>query len=144
MSPNLPVPNDGVITAETMFESLLAADPSFRDTFVAVLEEYRDEDSPMRYLALADLARHLISQLERGETFRFDAVFDVVERWHIEGDSYVREAATVGLLEDLQNTNLHKGATNPDQFIPWLRPVSLDWWRKVDEFWTNGIPMRED
>jgi hypothetical protein len=92
---------------------------------------------------LADLAHHLIGQLEAGATNRFEAVFDVVERWHVEGDDYVREAATVGLLEDLQNASLHT-ATSPDDFVPWLRPETRRWWQKVDAFWSEGKLIADD
>jgi len=53
------------------------------------------------------------------------------------GNSYVAEAATVGLLEDLQNVNLHK-ETEPEQFRPWLLPESAKWWDKLYGFWERG------
>ena len=101
------------------------------------MAEWSSEPAPPYYIALSILARHLIATLDRGETTRFSAVFDVVERWHVEGDKYVRDAATVGLLEDLQNTNLHT-RTQPSDFEPWLRPVSRKFWDKVNRFWSHG------
>lgn len=89
------------------------------------------------YLALAALARHLIACLQAGDTGRFGNVFDVVERWHLEGEHYVKQAATVGLLEDLQNENLHD-TTKPTDFLPWLRPESKRYWDKVERFWATG------
>ncbi|UIY25286.1 hypothetical protein LZK76_06140 [Rhizobium leguminosarum] len=79
-----------------MFEPLLQADPSFREKWEVFREEYRSADELPLYLALSELARHLIQDLETGNTHRFEAIFDVVERWHINGDPYVQEAATVG------------------------------------------------
>ena len=64
-------------------------------------------------------------------------VFGVLERLIIEGDSYVREAAIVGLIEDLQNTNLHSGTT-PEQYLPFLLPKTNHWWKKVEAFWAEG------
>ncbi|WP_223736984.1 DUF7674 family protein [Ensifer adhaerens] len=125
-----------------MFEPLLRAAPSFGEPWAAFQEEYRDDDHPPLYLALAELACHLIKKLEAGDTRHFGAVFDVVERWHTNGDAYVREAATVGLLEDLQNVNLHR-ETSPDGFVRWLGPESLGWWIRVREFWTLGKPWLE-
>src|SRR5579863_6287654 len=107
-----------VIRREQMFEPLLQADPTFGPVWDAFLCEWKDEDEQPFYLALADLARHLIGRLERGETAVFDAVFDVVERWHLQGDSYVKEAASVGLLEGLQNGKLHR-RSRPSDFEPW-------------------------
>lgn len=123
-----------------MFQPLLVADPTFRDRWALFLEEYGSDDEPPLYLALCELALHLIGDLRTGNTARFDAVFDVVERWHVSGDPHVREAATVGLLEDLQNGYLHRG-THPEAFRPWLRPETLRWWVKVDEFWASGKPI---
>lgn len=123
-----------------MFEPLLQADPSFREKWETFHEEYRSDDELPLYLALSELARHLIQNLETGNTHRFNAVFDVVERWHIKGDPYVKQAATVGLLEDLQNGYLHR-KTRSDDFLPWLQPETLGWWTKVHEFWAAGKPI---
>jgi len=124
-------------------DSMLEACPSFRPAWHAFLQEWRsDEDKPL-YLALGDLARHLIAMLAARDTAGLVAAFDVVERWHLEGDGYVREAATVGLLEDLQNENLH-ATTAPADLERFLRPESLKWWRKVDRFWSNGELITDD
>ena len=131
-----------LITRESMFEPLLQADRSFAPLWRAFLEEWKDEREPPLYLALANAARHLVGQLKAGDTEKFQAVFDVVERWHLEGDTYVRTAASLGLLEDLQNTSLHEG-TSPTAFEPWLRPESRRWWNKVDGYWTRGESLAD-
>lgn len=131
--------NGEAINRERMFEPLLQADPTFDPSWRAFLADYKDEPELPLYLALSDLACHLIAQLDRGETARFDAVFDIVERWCLRGDHYVRVAATVGLLEDLQNGNLYERAQiRPSDFEPWLRPVSKRQWEKVYAFWSRG------
>jgi hypothetical protein len=88
-------------------------------------------------LALGDLAHHLVEQLDAGKTNRFEAVFDVVERWHCEGDHYVKEAATIGLLEGIQNNSEHWGI-DPSRFECWLKPESKRWWDKLNRFWNGG------
>jgi hypothetical protein len=121
-----------------MFEPLLEADPSFCEVWESFKRTYEPDDEPLpNYIALADLARHLVVNLETGNTLRFSAIFDVVERWHLVGDPYVKEAATIGLLEDLQNARLYRKA-RPEDFLPWLQPETLIWWTKVHEFWTMG------
>jgi hypothetical protein len=117
-----------------MMPLMLAACPSFEDTWRRFQNEWRDEADPPLYLAMADLARHLIDMLARQDVAAFPQIFAVVERWHIEGSPYVAEAATVGLLEDLQNAGLHK-TTTPEQFRPYLLPISASWWDKLYEFW---------
>lgn len=132
------------IQREQMFRPLLRADPTFEPVWLAFLSEWENEKEQPLYLALADLARHLIGRLERGDTIVFDAVFDVVERWDVHGDSYVKEAASIGLLEDLQNGNLHH-RTHPSDFQSWLRPESKRWWDKLNRFWEgDGAALGDD
>ncbi len=122
---------------------MLAACPSFQPAWNAFVEEWKDEPEGLpQYLALAELARHLIGMLARNETASFPAIFDVVEQWHLQGDSYVREAATIGLLEDLQNTNLHE-STKPEEFRVFFGPVSANWWNKLYGFWERGELLLE-
>jgi hypothetical protein len=129
-----------VIVKEQMMEVLLDACPSFRPAWEAFLAEWREstDDLPL-YLALAEFARHLIGRLERADTASFPTIFRAVERLQVEGEHYVREAATVGLLEDLQNLNLHT-ATGPEQFRPFLGPESAAAWDELYGFWhTVGV-----
>src|SRR5262245_13397003 len=121
-----------------MLNLMLDACPSFQAEWESFMEEWRGEPEELPvYLALADLARHLIAMLASNETTSFAAIFDVVEQWHVQGDADVREAATVGLLENLQNTSLHD-STNPEQFRPFLGPESTRWWDKLYGFWERG------
>jgi hypothetical protein len=85
------------------------------------------------YIALGDFAAHLKSMLERGETNTFPDVFQVIEKLHVDGDGFVKEAATIGILESLQN------AKEPEQFRRFLGPESEKWWDKLNSFW-EGDP----
>lgn len=127
-----------------MMTPLLEACPSFRPKWREFLDEWEDqgEDLPL-YLALADLARHVIALHESGDEAALRKTFSVVERWHLEGDSYVREAAAIGFLEDLQNENLHT-TTTPKDFERLLGPESMRWWRKVYDFWDKGKLITDD
>jgi hypothetical protein len=121
-----------------MMDVLLEACPSFRPKWQAFLAEWKESaDDLPHYIALADLARHLIAMLERSETESFPSVFDAVERLQIEGEPYVDEAMVVGLLEDLQNLNLHE-RTTPEQIRPFLGPKSAVAWDELHKFWRDG------
>ncbi|MFO0808878.1 MAG: hypothetical protein U0746_09665 [Gemmataceae bacterium] len=124
-----------MIAKDDMVPVLLDACPSFIPAWRAFLAEWRGEADQPLYLALGDLARHLIGLVERGETTELPAVFRVVERWHLEGEEYVRTAATVGLLEDLQNWNLHEHGTDPAQFRGMLGPESARCWDELAASW---------
>jgi len=117
-----------------MFEPLLIADPSFQPRWTEFVAEWDDEPELPLYLALSSLARHLLSRLQTGDTAGFDRIFAVVERWHTNGDAYVREAASIGLLEDLQNLS-GGNDKRPVTVEPWLGPESRRWWDKLDRFW---------
>jgi hypothetical protein len=125
------------ITKLTMMDALIAQCPSFAPAWNDFLEEWSETDDKPLYLAPGSLARHLIAMLSTGDAAGLKRAFAVVERWLVEGDSYVKEAACVGLLEGLQNTSLYE-ATSPEQFVPFMHPESLKWWRNVEKFWNGG------
>lgn len=120
-----------VIRRAAMMEPMLDACPSFRPAWDEFVEEWKSEPELPVYLALSELARHLIDRLETQDSATLSRAFAVVERWHLEGDDFVREAATIGLLEDLQNGNLHV-RTTPKRFEPLLLPASLKAWRELE------------
>lgn len=125
-----------MIAKGQMMAVLLDACPSFHPTWEAWLAEWAESanDLPL-YLALSEFARHLIGMLERSETASFPAVFQAIELLQVEGEHYTREAAVVGLLEDLQNLKLHESGTEPEQFRPFLGPESAAAWDELYRFW---------
>ena len=68
----------------------------------------------------------------------FPAVFDVIERLHLEGDPYVKEAATIGALEGIQNVAGNTGV-DPDEFVQYLQPESAKRWQELNDFWNAKI-----
>ena len=134
-----------MIGKNNMMPVLNEACPSFAPKWEEFQNKWRKEadDLPL-YIVLGDLARHLIGMVERGEVAGLPAVFAAIERLHVEGDHYVREAATVGLLEDLQNLILHSGGTDPEQFRPYFGPATAKWWDKLYGFWEHGKMLTDD
>jgi hypothetical protein len=133
-----------MITPDQMFAPMLLACPDFKrqwEAFTADWDSLKRKPLPY-YLLLNELARHLTHKLAIGETSQFAGVFAVVERWHVEGDDYVQTAASIGLLEDLQNPANYRGR-KPSDFVPWLGPVSKIWWDKVEEYWVKGMAKHD-
>lgn len=126
-----------LISRDEMFELILAADPSFRPRWVHFSDEWGEDAHAPLYLALSSLAEHIAECLRTGSTDNFGAVFSVVERWQIEGDAYVREAASIGLLESLQN--LLGGSDRKEMTVErWLGPESRRRWDTLDRFWDGA------
>lgn len=124
-----------------MMEPMLRACPSFQAVWDEFVKEWKDSKELPLYLVLGDLARHIVTMLEHGDTQEFQQIFDVIELWHTKGDPWVQEAATIGLLEDLQNTNLYLSA-EPEELREYLGPESLRWWNKVHQFWEGKLDTR--
>ena len=126
-----------------MIPPLVEACPSFDPSWQAFRAEWADESALPCYIAIGDCASHLSTVLANGNDVVLRHVFEVVERLIVAGDPYVKEAAIVGVIEDLQNTNLHSGA-KPEQYLPYLLPQSRRWWAKVEAFWREGRLLTDD
>lgn len=110
---------------------LVLSSPSFQ----AAVEEHRAfYEEEILYGLLGDFARHLLQLHREGHTEQFPAVASVIERLHVEGDGYVREAATIGVLEGIQNVWANEGA-EPEDFCRFLLPESRRWWEELNAFW---------
>ena len=127
-----------MILKSDVMPMLLAACPSFGTPWEAYSAEPEYEVG-LVYLHLGEFARHLVALWRTAQTAEFPRVFDAVERLHVEGDDYVQEAATIGLLEGLQN-NAEYAGIDPEVFRPYLRPESSRWWVALNRFWAGEIP----
>ena len=124
-----------MIVKEEVIPLLLRACPSFKP----VLDKWiNDEDyTPSVYLDLGEFARHIVHLYQNSKTDEFLPVFNVIEGLHTEGDHYVKEAATIGLLETLQNNALSE-KVDLNVFLAYLGPVSREYWDKVIKSWETG------
>jgi hypothetical protein len=133
----MPLLNDMQITKEQVMPLLLKACPSFTKRW----EEHRAfyDDESLLYVDLGEFAHHLVELHKTDQTSEFAAVFDVIERLHLEGDDYVKEAATIGMLEGIQNVagNLD---VDPEVFAPYLESESTKQWQQLNDFWDRKMP----
>ena len=106
---------------------LIEACPSYR---------LPDDNNEMLYVMLGDFAHHLLQLQTQNQIETFPTIAKSIERLHLEGDQYVKEAATIGLLEDIQNI-WGNNKTDPELFGIYLLPESLKFWRSLNDFW-NG------
>jgi hypothetical protein len=127
-----------VIAKDEVMPLLLQACPSFVEPWKAYSAEPTYEEG-LLYIDLGEFAHHLVELMRAGPTSEFAAVFDVVERLHLDGDAYVKEAATIGLLEGIQNVAGNTGV-DPERFVPHLKAESAKWWAELDGFWGGNSP----
>src|SRR5690606_10738832 len=111
---------------------LLQACPSFEDEWKAHLIDHGDE--PMLYAAARDFARHLLLRHREGRSTELMAVAAAIELLHLEGSQWVKEFATIGLLEGVQNVWANDGV-DPELFGALLGPESRRWWSGLNDFW---------
>ncbi len=121
-----------------MLQMLVKACPSFAEKWEEHNIEYADEEDFLPYVALGELADHLIHLHDKGNVDEVESVFAVVERLHIDGEHYVQEAATIGLLESIQNVIGNRNR-DPEIFRNYLLPVSAKWWDQLNLFWNGEI-----
>ncbi|WHY84645.1 hypothetical protein QNH39_18580 [Neobacillus novalis] len=126
------------ITKEQVMGLLLSACPSYSERWEKYLEEnYEDGDEQLLYIDVADFANHIIEIYKLNETEEFEAVFEVIELLHIQGDEFVKELATIGLLEDIHLSLTDK--QEHDFFVKYLKPESLQWWNYLFDFWSGKL-----
>jgi hypothetical protein len=127
-----------MIAREEVMPLLLAACPSFAEPWAAYRASAAYEEG-LLYLDLAELVHHVVELERRGQGDELPALFAVVERLHLEGDDFVREAATIGFLECVQNNAGH-AALDEERFRRYLQPESARWWDELDRFWSGESP----
>ncbi len=133
-----------VLTARDVMPLVLAAMPSFVQKWrEEVAEASADEGSAggrLGYLDASAAAEHAVDLLARGETDEVAALLNVVERLHNEGDEYVRELATIGYVEDLQQCADCHHQVNRQDLLRFLGPVTKQWWDALERFRLGQSP----
>ncbi len=126
-----------MIGKQEMMELLIKACPSYESRWTKYIAQ-PEYDPELVYVHIGDFADHLVHLFQQGNIAEFPSVFDAIERFHIEGDRYVREAATIGCLEGIQNFAGNNGV-DPEVFFTFLNPESAKQWKALNEFWRNII-----
>ncbi|MFZ5829110.1 MAG: DUF7674 family protein [Planctomycetota bacterium] len=115
-----------MITKQQMLPMLVDACPSFARAWADL--ELRGE-ADRAYVCLSRFVEYLRELQRAGDVSAFPKVAQVVERFHLEGDNFVKEAATVGFLESLDDER------GDALFISLLGSESRKWLSEVEAFW---------
>ncbi|MCX7418856.1 MAG: hypothetical protein NT013_04875 [Planctomycetia bacterium] len=122
-----------MITQNAMLDVLVKASPEIAQDYSEFVADFSDERELPCYLYLGDYSQCLVELLESDADQLLSSAFEAIETLYQNGDDYVENATTVGILENLQNRNLHR-STSPDQFVKYLRPLSLKNWQEVNVY----------
>ena len=118
----------------------LEACPSFTLTFDGSREDYC---AKLLYVHAGTFARHLLSLHRARKHEEFPAVANFIERLLTEGDQETRQFGITGILEAVQNVWGHTDVS-PEEFVPFLKPVSAKAWNNLNRFWAGEIPIVPD
>ena len=129
-----------MISKAEVFPILLEACPSFRPSYD---ESVTEDGADLLYLHAGAFARHLLSLHRGGTREELRAAGVAIERVHAEGGHDVRELATIGVLEGIQNVWGNSGA-DAEEFVPFLGPLSVRAWTDLNRFWSGEIPYVPD
>jgi hypothetical protein len=129
---------EAMIHRDEVIALLLEACPSYRTRW----EEYRadpDFDAELLYVHLGDFADHVVSLLAQGDGSELSSVARELEHLHVDGDGSVKEAATIGLLEGIQNIAGHRGVSTKG-LEDALGVETRRWWHSLNAFWSGKVP----
>lgn len=121
-----------------MIPELVKACPSFSEKWEEHKKDYHDEVDYLPYIALSTFNAHILELYKNGEIGEFSKVFSTIELLHTDGEAYVKEAATIGILEGIQNS-LGTNAKFIQDFKSYLLPESSKWWEQLYLFWDGEI-----
>ncbi len=116
---------------------LVHACPTFADARDAHVAEYGND---VLYVAAGEFAHHLLALQLGDATSCFAEVGSTIERMHTDGTPEVKEFATIGILEGIQNVWGHS-SVSPDEFLQYLGPESHSWWQGLTNFWSGKAPV---
>lgn len=97
-------------------------------------------DKELHYAIAGNFARHLLDLYQTNKINEFEAIAQMIENLHLYGDHFVKEYATTGILESIQNI-WGNSNVDPENFARFLQPVSLKFWNSLNRFWNGEIPL---
>ena len=90
------------------------------------------------YIVAGDFARFLLDAFRENNLVLVKRGLTFIENLHASDDEKVRELATVGYLEDIQNVWGNNGV-DPELIFPMLGKESKKWWMELNKFWDGQI-----
>lgn len=127
-----------MIQRNHVIERLIKACPSFNPKWEEHLQDIWDRTSEtILYTDLTEFARHLIELVKKNELDAYDDIFCEIEHLLREGEPFVQEAITIGLLEDFQNFLLSSNYEF-DIIEKFIKPETKRQWNAIIKMWDGG------
>ncbi len=123
------------ISEDQVLEFLYSSVSEFK---VLVESELDEEDRKLSYIVAGSFAKFLLDSYKNGKTELLHSAAKFIEALHVNGNDKVRELATIGYLEGIQNV-WGNNKTDPSIFYEYLRPESKKWWDQLNKFWSAEI-----
>lgn len=121
-----------MITKDNLLECILKRSDDFKEHLETHNPDWKEEGD---YTALAEYARYILSLYKENKEEQIKENFRLIGEVFDEGDQYVKEAVTIGLLETLQNNISWEKDIKGEVFLPLLSEALKNEWKKVGDFW---------
>jgi len=96
------------------------------------------EDMDLPYLVAGFFSDYIADQIIIDDLHKLNKSIELIEILHKNGSSKVKELATIGILESIQN----KYGNNQiiiDKLIPKFGDETKIWWNQLNKFWNKEI-----
>jgi hypothetical protein len=100
--------------------------------------EIDEFDEGLPYCVAGGFALYLLEAFKNSKTSTLFAAGEFIELLHTNAEHKVRELATVGYLEGIQNV-WGNNSVDPEEMVPYLGPLSKKWWDKLNRFWSGDV-----
>jgi hypothetical protein len=90
------------------------------------------------YLIAGDFAGYLLECYNNSNTIELKKGFDFIEQLYKSNSDEIRELATIGYLEGIQNRWSNNGV-NPELIHNEMGTLSKKWWNQLHKFWNKKI-----
>lgn len=85
------------------------------------------------YPILGEFARYIVQKFREENKQELIIIFEFIETLHTDADDFTREAATIGILEGLQNVS----EIREQEIKKYLGKISLESWLSLNDFWNE-------
>jgi hypothetical protein len=132
---------DAIMPDNIIFIEILKISDEYSSSISDSIDEFDGDELP--YIWVGSYVADAANLFNSGNKGPMDNLIIMAEELLKNDSHYVREFATVGLIEDMQNSNLV-----PDNIQKYiysnLNPLAKLTWEDVDRFWSGKLPFIPD